>query len=300
MTKSYSNAFLGCDIQRISSTSKDVDIAGQNDLTEIGMIFKINNERFKYERIVSIIREWMNTPYDWKGKDELFTTLEFNKYSEELRHAIVSEKTKLIKEAVENILKWGGINQDEDNALSFIDPIYDAQKSNSEWDPTNQDNVSSWSKIYAAYSPGNKFIYDSRVALSLSYISLQIDAPCFWRIPSSRGVNDPEWKQFQEMCKRNRHNHNMRNQTNPVEETDIQTCYNQYLELLNALARNKGIIEEYRKLDERIRQAYKAIDYDEHQAIMAHLEKVLFMKKDDILAPFKPAEERLFEDNTEE
>ena len=251
----------------------------------------------------------MNTSYDWKGKDELFTTLEFNKYSQELREAIDQNRWQLLNEgeikkkiriAVENILKWGGINQDEDNALSFIDPIYDAQKSNSEWDPTNQDNVSSWSKIYAAYKPGEKFIYDSRVALSLSYISLQIDAPCFWRIPSSRGVNDPEWKQFKNMCQRNRILHSQNNTNVSENEADIPTCYNQYLDLLNALARNKGIIEGYRKLDERIRQAYKAIDYDEHQAIMAHLEKVLFMKKDDILAPFKPAEDKNKEQNDQD
>ena len=161
--------------------------------------------------------------------------------------------------------------------------------------------ISSWSKIIAAYKPGTYFIYDSRVAIALSDIFLWLNLPCFWTIPDSRneesGTEDSRWniwakEQFIGMCQRNRIHHNQNNANISEQEADIPTCYKTYLKLLNALAQNRIIVEEYQKLDKSIRKAYKDKKYTKTQAIMAHLEKVLFMKKDDILAPFKSAEER--------
>lgn len=300
-----------------------------------GEVSDKNKSRIE-EGFVEIIREWMSKPYDWKGKNEIDTVREFCDYSKNLADAL--EQKGNVQKAVEDILKWGGINQHDNLPQELCDAVRSAaedpvflrknasnqiledaktikqllergvkpvireksQRNNKRIE--NKDyRISSWSKIIAAYKPGTYFIYDSRVAIALSDIFLWLNLPCFWTIPDSRneesGTADSRWniwakEQFIGMCQRNRIHHNQNNANISEQEADIPTCYKTYLKLLNALAQNRIIVEEYQKLDKSIRKAYKDKKYTKTQAIMAHLEKVLFMKKDDILAPFKSAEER--------
>jgi hypothetical protein len=113
--------------------------------------------------------------------------------------------------------------------------------------------------------------------------------PCFWRIPSSKqdNQNSPKLialKRFTDDCRKNC----------PKEES-IQTCYYWYLELLKKLAEKNSVCwNKYDALDERIIQAYSRAfprvpkERKKSMAVMAHLEKMLFMMKEAILAPYMP------------
>ncbi len=70
---------------------------------------------------------------------------------------------------------------------------------------------------------------------------------------------------------------------------DIPICYFQYLRLLKLIAKSKKIREKYQQLDDDIKTAYEHAfsfepdkDKREEMAIMAHLEKMLFMQKEKI------------------
>ena len=113
--------------------------------------------------------------------------------------------------------------------------------------------------------------------------------PCFWRIPSSKQDNQDgpkliALKKFIDDCRKNC----------PKEER-VQTCYYWYLELLKKLAEKDSVCwNNYDALDEKIKQAYsKAFsgvlkEEEKTLAVMAHLEKMLFMMKEPILAPYMP------------
>ena len=153
------------------------------------------------------------------------------------------------------------------------------------WENANGDRIASWSKILAAYRPGTLFIYDSRVAIALSQISLVLGTTCFWNLPSpSEETGQPRtpdaqrkqeaFLQFQNRCRQQ------------GDEYNIKVCYKLYLSLLKGLAQRQNIKDIYRNYVAQysnIGAAYAAIGLSEEQAIMAHLEKILFMQKDNII-----------------
>lgn len=222
-----------------------------------------------------------------------------------------------LKQCIEEILKWGGLSNFGNIPKSFTkamilirnDEYYMAnintpntlnyliEKGKNE---KGKDRIAFWSKILAAYKPGDCFIYDSRVAITLSYISLYLNLPVIWRIPKSResqytkkayrrfGLVD---KDVHSTIGANRERYNL-----PNDGFDIPTCYSLYIKLLNGLA--EKIIEnrfnpfldiQNAPLGEKIRECYLTHGFDEKQAIMAHLEKMFFMMKLDVLKKFDPS-----------
>lgn len=118
----------------------------------------------------------------------------------------------------------------------------------------DKDRIASWSKILAAFMPGTYCIYDSRVANALSSEFEKAGKQDYWTIPSPRGGN----------LKKGQY--------------DVPECYYRYHTLLQSLAGKQEVKKTYRKdVDSSIRDAYSAVGFSEEQAIMAHLEKVLFM-----------------------
>ena len=168
----------------------------------------------------------------------------------------------------------------------------------------NGDGIAFWSKVLAAYEPGVSFIYDSRVALALSYITLKCDdKPCFWCIPSDKGTPPIPKRQFrdfngtvEEVISKRRNN---------VEKQKVPTCYSLYLDLLKRLADkvyskiqvgfdpfatrpepNNNRIPTSEAIKQNYLDVFNGNDEEKMKnAIMAHLEKMLFMMKENILRP---------------
>lgn len=273
-------------------------------------------EQTEAERESSAVDNWMNIPYVWPqnkdgtrredSKNEEETIYEFYGYSRWLNHALLNKDKSSCKDCIACILKWGGVKQHEDkhvhdfyeallrirkdNIISFDEIMRQGRKGNNH---EEEDRSSTWTKILAAYQPGKLFIYDSRVALALSFISLKLNAPCFWMIPKSRNNNEQENNLTnREFVTWPESVHNKietnRNKTHCKEE-NIPTCYNRYLNLLYQLACDNKIVAAYNQLPENIRGAYEKVfafipkKERAQSAIMAHLEKVLFMMKGIIL-----------------
>lgn len=105
--------------------------------------------------------------------------------------------------------------------------------------------LSSWTKILAAYKPGIFFIYDSRVAYALNVCTGTDN----WQNPASQYPGKK-----------------------------MAECYFKYLQQLKKWS--DAYKDDYLRDDFReIREAYSDAGFDEPQAIMAHLEKMLFMMK---------------------
>ena len=273
----------------------------------------------KGNKIIDILAKWMTTPYDWNGKDEFYTILCFHRYSIWLNHGVETNDALSQISCITSVLGWGGVDQNITHRIpDFYKGLqtvsreqindYDsilkqgiAQINNNTDTIRNDDyRISSWSKILAAYQPGKLFIYDSRVALALSYISSIVKLPRFWAIPDSRiGKSDTKESKakkqamniFKSECQENRRrypdlaclNHDPHKWES--DGADITKCYKWYLNLLKLLSEHDSIIQAYRQRDNVIQNAYQAIGFTEKQAIMAHLEKMLFMQKESILVP---------------
>jgi len=235
---------------------------------------------------------WMETEYRWpqspkipKKEDE--TIFEFNHYSQELRQAI--DKTECIRK----ILKWGGITRKEDLIPVFSKAIKTIKKNSingingiKSLFPKDMCKlrIASWSKILAAYLPGICFIYDSRVAIALCQISMELGVNSNWNLLSPKMDGDKKKQEVFERFKNACH-YTCRN-----DPEDIFNCYCRYLNLLEKLAQHTSVQDAYRKYVEEhpnIKAAYTVIGLSDKQAIKAHIEKMLFMQKDTILDPFR-------------
>ena len=255
---------------------------------------------------------WMNQKYMWPLRNnraiigasrEPETVRKFSFYSSCIQ--LASDENALRK-SIASILEWGG-NSDNENELndfcSAAIKLNNTENKNicfvldqgippknrfnsSRWEPncgTKQSRVSFWTKVLAAYKPGYFFIYDSRVALALSFISIKSNSPCIWAIPQDAGDIQNEYfiqnledhKKICEVIQKNRDDFK-------VGQADIPLCYRLYLELLNKLSENQEIVLQYRNLDTRIRDSYSMLGFSEKQAIKAHMEKMLFMMKESI------------------
>lgn len=250
---------------------------------------------------------WMtSTPYGWPRPPqtprlEAETVSEFNGYAIRLSEALEDNNNLGLTQVVDDILRWGGITnrtklvKDLSKAIrdikrdnipdTEIDVILRKAKNQSSW------RIASWSKILAAYKPGVFFIYDSRVAIALSHMSYVLRQPeqewCFWQIPSPReeygNPNNANERRKQEAF------NNFKNiECGNNRKSSIPICYRQYLSLLNQWSNNNEIRRQFGNLDESIRNAYSTIHFSLQQAIMAHLEKMLFMQKEIILNPYLP------------
>lgn len=247
--------------------------------------------------------QWLENDYLWprtyQRKDEKTTVLLFSEYSRHLRGGY-------IEESIFNIFYWGG----GDRAISHVAERNEFSAAirvlntlpHEHMDlgailrmgnqPTNGiSRIAFWSKVLAAYQPGVFFIYDSRVAIALSFISLVLDSTCYWIIPNDPGatINNKSFIRFEGMSIRNAIQANLNARQINI-GADPNSCYHLYLELLNRLAERREIIEKYNRLSREIRSAYRRMFSfiedpieREKKSIMAHLEKMFFMMKETIL-----------------
>ena len=247
--------------------------------------------------------EWLEKEYRWPqnrrdAKDEQSTVLIFNEHSRHLRKGY-------IEESIFDIFYWGGGNraianveerEDFSIAIKSLNLLKNEQLSlGTVLRMGNNGSVSRiafWSKVLAAYKPGKYFIYDSRVAIALSFISLKLEnTPCYWIIPSDPGYTTRnksfvgfENKSIEVAIQDNQEKHRINVGTDP------NSCYHLYLELLRRLAEREEIQKKYNSLPNEIKEAYKKMfsfindrNEQDRKSIMAHLEKMLFMMKEDIL-----------------
>lgn len=283
---------------------------------------------------------WLNQYYKWNARDnEIDTTIKFNVFSRgnndipgligAVHNATVEgsesiadlerdankdnpekEKIHILKECVRNVLNWGGSYSPKelnDFTIALINIRNDIYYEKGTLLGTIEhlleygaDRIAFWSKILAAYKPGGYFIYDSRVAFSLSYISLFLDLPVIWNIPipkiSLRNRNAYRRfgliKEIFGIIQANRKRYGL-----PPEGYNVQTSYRLYLDFINRLAetmiRTRGFnpfadVPLAPSGNDIKRQYLLAFNNDERKAVMAHLEKMLFMMKMDILKVFDP------------
>ena len=307
--------------------------------------YGIGNKTISYDDILNKMvdwiadeknyKKWITRPYMWpmrhgrpmsKTKYEVDTINKFASFSLFDQQALqVSPDSQMLFKKVKEVLKWGGIRNTAptrefaNTILTLTDntsipTILRKGKGNSS---SQYWRIASWSKILAAYKPGTYFIYDSRVAIGLSFIlwSLLDDnlskAPgVFWIIPKASDTTGAI-EAFKETI------HSV--------ESDITTCYYLYLDLLKRLAKRFSMSHDSNVLcgightenetfspfaingagngkipsTRQIEEAYlgrNVFNNDKKKAIMAHLEKMLFMMKEPVLAAFGIEEE---EDNDE-
>lgn len=243
--------------------------------------------------------EWLNKAYRWpqnrNAKDEQSTVLIFNEHSKHLRRGY-------IEESIFNIFYWGGGDRaianiaernefsDAIKALNLLQnehPSLDTVLMMGNHPRHGYTRISFWSKVLAAYKPGDFYIYDSRVALALVYISLTLRQPCLWSIPQDAGNMMDQTFKGMNITVQNAVGRNLRNYHG---EISVPISYRLYLELLSRLANKKDILDRYNYLSTSIKSAYNKMfafipDRKErkNKSIMAHLEKMLFMMKEDIL-----------------
>ena len=251
--------------------------------------------------------EWLNKEYRWpqnrNAKDEQSTVLIFNEHSKHLRRGY-------IEESIFNIFYWGGGDlaisrtaerTDFSNAIRNLNLPENEHASLdtilSMGNNRRLSRIAFWSKVLAAYKPGEFFIYDSRVAIALSYIALKLDdTPCYWIVPMDPGTSIRnrsfigfENRSIGDVIQANQNAHHIQVGNDP------NSCYHLYLELLKRLAEREEIQKRYKRLSPKIKAAYKKMfsfikDKNErnHKSIMAHLEKMLFMMKESILQEYQP------------
>jgi hypothetical protein len=237
--------------------------------------------------------EWLDKKYRWplncKGKDEKETVEDFNGYSTRLRKGEIDS-------SISDIFIWGGrfgkgIKSQQkqfSTAIKKLNKREDEPCPKEILDLGNKDGrirIAFWSKVLAAYKPGEYYIYDSRVALALSYISLKVGVPCVWDIPNARGKPLKE-RRFEEFPDKSIADAIRDSLTGELREmrTDSNSCYPLYLKLLELLAAKGEIKRRYNGLPRETKAAYeKMFGKDEQKSIMAHLEKMLFMMKESIL-----------------
>lgn len=236
--------------------------------------------------------EWLDNAYRWDSKDEQETVQVFDDCSKRLRKGE-------IRQAISDIFRWGGGASFKDEQEDFSSVI---QKLNQRKDEPcleeilylgNKDGrirIAFWSKVLAAYRPGEYFIYDSRVALALSYISLRLKVPCIWDVPKPRRTKkEKRFKEFSDKSIADAIRDSLPGKMREI-RTDSNICYPLYLELLESLAAKKEIKRRYNGLPREIQVAYEKMfgrikdkDKRKQKSIMAHLEKMLFMMKESIL-----------------
>lgn len=296
--------------------------------------------------------EWLNRTYMWPMMNgrlkvehgqivssyEDKTVGSFASFHDPIQHVETTEPVK-------RILDWGGIDRNVDqeiadyayyvNHIAMVNGLVEvlslAQKHRPEETrraPGRITNwrISSWSKILAAYDPKRYFIYDSRVAIALSYISLQLGLDVIWSIPTfDLAARDRQaYQNFREDIRR------ATRRLGPIHRpwTLHTRVYFLYLELLKRLAHNDFIRKAYNNYDtdrtdefmqkitprnrtaklpptgDEIRDAYERTasqfigfgkEFQEErttQAIRAHLEKMLFMMKESILQKYQPGQNK--------
>jgi hypothetical protein len=236
-----------------------------------------------------------------KTKDEEATIYEFGAYSYNLRNAHTQQE---IEQSVFDILVWGGFRDwNKPAPADYVHAITNILQN------VRQDyrflieqgrrdynyRISFWSKILSAYKPGTFFIYDARVALALSYITLQLplNSPCFWKIAGETTILNKHFSDRNLMVPNNDHP-TVRDVTNfrrgGADSSSIPVCYDLYCRLLDRLAMNNVIQNRYDDLSDDIKTAYNCVFGFEpnemirkRMAIKAHLEKMLFMMKEEII-----------------
>ena len=221
------------------------------------------------ERIINAIQDLMHIDYRWNEEvdnGEIETINRFNRLSLLLKHAIQCNDNPSLIVTILKILEWGKVTRSWHTLVpDFYQVLSDPNNRNllQQDNPDfafaariglgNSNRISTWSKILAAYRPGTFFIYDSRVASALSEFAPENQNRMDWRIPAAANAQ-------------------------VINGNSVQECYHAYHAILRRLAEHKIVINAYTKVNSKIREAYRAIGFSQTQAIMAHLEKMLFMK----------------------
>lgn len=288
----------------------DGHIDGINQDELVSIEFENNNQGLNLivERniINQIIQEfsnrfgnWLTTEYDWPPGNhncEVETVRTFGGYSNSLMNSLRRniDPYETIKQIV---IDWGQVR----NAVNLL-PGYSEYLANVFRQRNNitslafvlgqnGSHIASWSKVLAAYKPtldpnimpqnampgyGDYNIYDSRVAISLSHICLSMDLPCFWVVPDPHELQGIA--RLEHLIRTNQEKFG-------IGDCSPNECYALFLDLLRGFARNDGIREIFNsEYFTDIRNAYfNECGFTLEQAIMAHIEKMLFMQKDSIL-----------------
>ena len=113
--------------------------------------------------------------YEWKGWDETHACRLFQWFHDDLMEALAQNNMHEIRMCIERILVWGGINKTPKTANMFeyrlpclLRKLHDRHGVLSR--ELMDDSISSWTKVLAAYDPKKFCIYDSRVAIALSFL----------------------------------------------------------------------------------------------------------------------------------
>ena len=170
---------------------------------------------------------------------------------------------ELIDPGIKIIVKY--IQDKRNNGDGNITQILDIARNGNDY------RIASWSKLLAALEPGRFFIYDSRVAIALTNFCYP-RCRRFWKIP---------YKRFTANNRINYNNFIERVGYNAQQHEDFPTCYYCYHDLLRTLADRQEICQDnqgaYDNLNENITATYTNAGFTRKPAIMAHIEKMLFM-----------------------
>ena len=121
----------------------------------------------------------------------------FNKWNGDIAKAREKNNPMQVRDVIKAIFEWGGVGSAE--LLKVYEPKILSNADNDSLAKKHGGNLSSWSKVLAAYDQKNFFIYDSRVAVALNLIyqdqNIRINERFVWFIPTGRSILSQVMKQ---------------------------------------------------------------------------------------------------------
>ena len=145
--------------------------------------------------------------YNWNGLNEAFINLLFQYYNLQITKAVQkdferkqspntssgdSEPSDDLRQCITNVLNWGGIHSASEETIKEyalqlleMESVKDKKEEVKKVITEKVENISSWTKVLAAYAPDCFWIYDSRVAIALRFLYPETN----WFIPQAHGVN---------------------------------------------------------------------------------------------------------------
>ena len=122
---------------------------------------------------------------------------QFDKWYEEIAEARKQNNKTQVHDVIKAIFEWGSVGSAD--LLEAYVPMILNEADNDSLAKKHGGNLSSWSKVLAAYDQKNFFIYDSRVAIALNLIyqdpNINIPERFVWFIPAGRSILSQVMKQ---------------------------------------------------------------------------------------------------------